>query len=464
MRSGRRATLAVAFFAALLTACVGVGVTATTQTQTWLVVSDIHLDPYNDSPDPSWPGKDTNLSLFRSALAEMKKEVPDPSVVLLPGDFLMHNFPAVVRRRDPNTAPTTAALRIMNLLATTFGKSYPHARFAIALGNNDAPCGDYRSDEGDAYLAAVGRAWAPLIDRGTTAPDFERSFARGGYYTVTLPVRGLRLVVLNTVLFSGEYRGSCTSSPAGGPKAELRWMDATLRATPSGVRNVVMMHVPPGYDPVSTEMTRGFVPWSFLKGNDNAALIAALEAANDRVAYAVAGHLHRFDFRVLGTVPLIVFGSISPVYRGSPSFYGVHVAADGSLRDIDVYAYDEWGSQWNARRSFDRTWGVDRIDVGSLQAIHDRLGSDAAARRTWDIASNGWPSNPALMWPIWNARWRVPWCAQTVTESGFSQCAGIERRVVAGRILLVGAAGAALALCAIVIWLLRRAMRHASVR
>lgn len=396
----------------------------------------------------------------------MKRDVPDPAVVLLPGDFLTHNFPAVVRRRDPNTAAVTAALRIMNLIANAFGKAYPHARFAIALGNNDAPCGDYRSDEGDAYLAAVGRAWAPLIDRGAAAPGFERSFARGGYYTATLPIRGLRLVVLNTILFSSEYRGSCTSAPGGGARAELGWIDATLSATPNGMRNVVLMHVPPGYDPVSTEFTKDFVPWSFLKGNDNAALVAALEAANDRVAYAVAGHLHRFDFRLLETVPLMIFGSISPVYRGSPSFYGIRVAGDGSLRDIDVYTYDEWESQWNPPRSFDRTWGVARIDVRSLQTIHDRLGRDATTRRTWDIFSNGWPSNPALMWPIWGTKWRVPWCAQTVMASGFSQCAGIERRVIAVRVLLVLAAGAALALCAVVVWLLRRAVRgqHASVR
>ena len=58
--------------------------------QTWLIVSDIHLNPYDALQRPSPPGSDSNLALFESTLAEMKRSVPSPAVVLIPGDFLAH--------------------------------------------------------------------------------------------------------------------------------------------------------------------------------------------------------------------------------------------------------------------------------------------------------------------------------------------------------------------------------------
>jgi len=419
--------------------------------QTWLVASDIHLNPYDRSHDPSQPGSDTNRALFASAVAEMKRDVPDPAVVLLPGDFLAHDFPALVRRYDPNASADAAALKTMALVETAFARAYPRAQFAIALGNNDAPCGDYRADVDDAYLAAVARIWAPLIERGGAAPDFVRDFSRGGYYTAALPVEGLRLVVLNTILFSSEFRGVCGGGQGDASTDELRWIDATLRAGAAGTRNVVMMHIPPGYDAFSTEVAKGFVAWSFLNESANDALVASLTAPSSRVAYAFAAHTHRFDFRLLGNVPAIVFGSISPVYRGNPSFYGVRIGSDGSVRDIDVYAYDEWTQAWTAARSFDLKWNVERVDWPALSRLHQRLAIDPSLRRTWDVASSGWPSNPSIMWPMWGDTWRVPWCAQTVLQSSFAACAGLERQAMLARLLVAAAIGVAIGVAALLV-------------
>jgi Calcineurin-like phosphoesterase len=432
----RFAASCAALVVAFLTACACAAATDKNGTQTWLVVSDIHLDPFNRWSEPSLPGRDTNLALFDSALAQMKRDVPNPSLVLIPGDFFVHDFPSVVRRHDAGTSPYTAGLDIMRLIESAFNRAYPQARFAIALGNNDAPCGDYRADIDDPYLTAVARVWAPLIRRGGAATDFVPAFSHGGYYATTLPIRGFRLIVLNTILFSSKFKGSCAPGTGNAARAELRWASATLGATPPRMQNIVMMHIPPGYDAFSTQMTKGFVPWAFLNAGDNNAIIALLTAAPNRVKYALAGHTHRFDFRLIGNVPMIIFGSVSPIYRSNPSFYSVRLGEDGSLKDIDVYAYDEWNGEWSNGRSFDRAWGVDRIDAATLERIHERLARDPAMRRNWDLASNGWPSNPAIAWPMWQKLWRASWCAQTVLQAGYAQCAGIEPRVTLGRLFL----------------------------
>jgi sphingomyelin phosphodiesterase acid-like 3 len=416
-------------------------IAASASDQTWLVVSDIHLNPFDRDDYPARVGSDTNLALFDQTIAQMKHSVPNPSMVLLPGDFLVHSFPTRAHNGAPSASVAESALRTVQRIATALGKTYPQARFAIALGNNDASCGDYRTDAGDAYLRGLARIWEPLIDRGGAAPKFVRAFSAGGYYAMPTTQPGLRLIVLNTVPMSLEYRGNCAPPASNVARNELAWFHSQLAATPPGTHNVVMMHIPPGYDPVSTQYAHGFLAWSFLQGGYNSTLVGMLGAPSSRVQYAIAGHLHHFDFRLDRDVPILIFGSLSPVYRNNPAFYALHVGADGTIGDIDTYAYDEWSGDWaDGARSFDKQWNVPRIDAQSLAELHTRLGSDEALRAQWSLGSVAWPSNPQWRWVLWTSRWRTPWCAQTIFGTSYAQCAGIGGRVTAFRVVLIAVA------------------------
>lgn len=403
--------------------------------QIWLAVSDIHLNIFDRSSLPSPNATDANRALFQSALDQMADAVRNPAVVLLPGDFLMHNFKEQVAHNGGS--PDEGGLRTMRWIARALERAFPKAQFALALGNNDVPCGDYRSDAGSAYLVGLARVWSPLVDRDGAAPDFAASFARGGYYTVRLPVRGLRLVVLNTVLLSNEYRGGCAGDDYQAASQELAWLRTTLQATPRGVRNIVMMHAPPGVDAFSTDYLHGFLTWPFLKARYNGALVGALAARGDRVAFAIAGHAHRFDFRLAGGVPIVVIGSLSPIYGNNPAFYALRVSADGLLGDISTYAFDESILKWLPSRSFDDTWDVRRIDALSLLRLHARLANFPAMRAQWDEQANGWPTDPNVALGIWHGnRWRVAWCAQSLVIADFARCARIAARVTALHVLI----------------------------
>lgn len=426
--------------------------------QVWLAASDIHLDPFDRSPFPSRFDEDANRTLFLAALAQMKRTVPDPALVLLPGDFFAHRFARRVHANPGAGTPDEAGIATMREIASAFGRTFPHAQFAIALGNNDAPCGDYRSANGSAYLAAIARIWEPLVNRGGAAPGFAVSFARGGYYTAKLPGGGLRLVVLNAIPLSNEYTGNCGNDATHSASDELAWLQSVLRSPPDGERNVVVMHIPPGYDAFATQYVHGFVAWRFLKRAYDTALVNMLAAPASRVAYAIAGHAHRFDFRLAGGVPIVVLGSISPIYDNNPAFYALHVAG-GSLRDVDVFAFDIWTQEWTGPRSFDRTWGVGRMNAAALAKLHARLGSDPALRAQWDEQANGWPSYRVLR-PTWGRWWRVSWCAQNLFTPHFDECAGIRRRVEVLRIVVTaGLAALAAALLAIVLLVRRRTRR-----
>ncbi|HKE38158.1 MAG TPA: metallophosphoesterase [Candidatus Baltobacteraceae bacterium] len=429
-----RFRIAVLALALLALAFAPARAAAPGSSQTWLVVSDIHLDPFDSDEYPARVGSDTNLALFDQVIDQMKHSVPDPAVILIPGDFLAHGFPGKAHTGAPASSVAQTGLRTMQRIASAFAKAFPHARFAIALGNNDASCGDYHTDIGEAYLLEVARIWKPLIDRDGAAPNFVHSFLAGGYYAVDLPMPGLRVVVVNTVPMSSQYRGNCDGAAPNAARNELAWLHAELAAPPEGMHNVVMMHIPPGYDPVSTQYAHGFLAWSFLQGGYNATLLSTLENPKSRVRLVITGHLHHFDFRVARGIPMLVFGSISPVYRNNPAFYALHVDGDGTVNDVDTYAYDEWSGDWlDGPRSFDTAWGVPRVDAQSLIALHVRLGNDESLRAQWALGSVGWPSNPSFKWASWTGRWRIPWCSQTILRGDYAKCADIRARVDAFR-------------------------------
>ena len=419
MQSSRTLAL-IALVAALLVPA------AARADQTWLVVSDIHLNPYDAYRRPSPPGSDSNLALLESSLAAMKRAVPEPAMVVLPGDFLAHYFPRLVNLNAAGSSQSGEALKAVQIVATRFGRTFPHARFAVVLGNNDSACGDYRSDVDGPFMQGFARAWAPLVNRGGAATQFAQTFPSGGYYTEALPIRGLRLIGLNSTVFSKEFFGDCRGGHADQATGELAWLNATLASTPPGIHNVVLLHVPPGYDTFVTETARGAVAWPYYFGAANAGLLDAISQNATHVAFVLAGHTHHFDFRIVPSkppVPMIVFGAVSPVYRNNPNFATIQVTPEGNVRDLTLYAFDETTLTWLPGRNFNEAWKPDPPELGaaSLEGIHARLHGSPQMRTAWEGQTAAWAArNPRLLWA---AGWPVAWCAQTNLDAAFAACA-----------------------------------------
>lgn len=413
----------------------------------WLVAGDLHVLPGNSSPVPSDYQRDTNWALFDSTLTAMRKADPNPQVVILSGDFLAHHFPRNVRLAES----------MMARMAQAFNAAFPKAQFVIVPGNNDDPCGDYRVTPGSAYFLYLAHIWAPLVNRNGAAPRFEHDFGQYGWYAARAPGANVEFLALNSVYWSFVYR-RCGNYHPNAPQRQFQWLAHSLNTLPAGRHAVIVMHIPPGVDASTTLETHRLVIVPFLSERNARTLTRMLSAHAARIGFALAAHVHRDDFRLFGGVPMLIAPSISPIYGNNPAFLRLDVEADGTLRDYTPFAYDdEFSGDWQARDSFDRTFGTGAFTAQSLALLHARLAQDPDLRARW-----------ARMYVAGSTRrevdpadWRTYWCAQTQLVSAFPACAGVQYRVTLFPIA-AGLAGAAV--LAIVVLLLMRLARQRRAR
>ena len=391
-------------------------------TQPWLVVSDLHVEPFDRSPQVSDYGSDTNWTLLDATIAQMRRVEPNPAVVVIPGDFLAHHFDAKVRAKKERESTAAAAEAVMERIERSFARAFPKAQFLIAMGNNDDPCGDYSTAPNSRYLRRVAQIWAPLVDRGGAAPGFQRAFSHAGYYTARLPGAGLRAVVLDSVYWSILYR-PCGSGGRSAAAQQMAWLRATL-ADAGGAHTVLIMHIPPGIDATSTLITHRFLLVPFLRTGEANQLAGAVAANRARVPLLIAGHLHQNDFRLVGGAPMLIASSVSPVYNNNPSFLRLDMDADGTLHDYRLYGYDIDAGTWSQIADFDRAYGVSGFTADALAAAHQRIANDSDVREAWANATAAGSRSSRVD----RGNWKAYWCAQTDTGAGYAACAGDRRR------------------------------------
>lgn len=414
----------------------------------WLVLSDVHMNPFDPSQTVPY-GEDTNRWLLDASIEEMKKDVPDPSVVIVDGDMLAHHFPA--RARDAKKDPYAAGRDTIETIATALNRAYPHAQFVFAMGNNDDPCGDYRSEVGGRYIGEVARILEPMVNRHGAAPGFLREFERGAYYTVALP-NGMRGVVLNSVLWSFVFRGSCQVRTGDAPAAEMQWVSSLLG---SG-ENVVMMHMPLGFDPESTSDTHRVLAVPFLSTRYDGEMRSLFSKDRNHVAFAIAGHTHRYDFRDPGGVPMLIVSSISPIYRNGAAFYRLDVEGH-ELRDVEPFAYDVERDTWVRRPSFDKMYGTTSFSGADLNKVSARIAGDPQLRAQWLAAYDVWSPR---MHDVTAYHWQTFVCAQHAFGSAFGACAGTTKRSMTA--IFVAGAGIAIVVFGIVLLVRRRRVTRLS--
>jgi predicted phosphodiesterase len=388
-------------------------------TQQWLLVSDLHVNPFDRAAVPDPYGTDTNWTLFDEALSQMRATVPNPRVVIVAGDFLAHKWSSKSRAAHWN--PTAAAEQTMARIAGAFGRAYPRAQFVITMGNNDDPCGDYRARPGTAYMRALARIWQPLVNRNHAAPGFARDFSQAGYYTAALP-DGSRAIVLDDIYFSTFYQPCGHEQGVAG--RELAWLQRELHV---GSPSVILMHIPPGIDGTGTLMAHRFLVIPFWRQDARRRFVHMLAANPRAVSLMIAGHTHRLGFRIVAGVPMLVASSISPIYNNNPAFFALKMGPGDVLEDYTEEADMLWQDAWEPFADFDTTFHAKRFDTQNLVAVQARIGQDAAERRRWELAMVAGSG----VWRDIRRSWRAMWCAQTFMDGGYARCAGDVRRVTA---------------------------------
>ncbi|HEX7150275.1 MAG TPA: hypothetical protein VF618_02220 [Thermoanaerobaculia bacterium] len=414
----------------------------------FLSISDIHFNPFADpalvtkleAADVSqWQaifatstskafvtyGSDINDPLFRSAVAAMQQRLPSPAFVLISGDFLAHDFEqnyqqyATDKSRDAYTA---FVAKTNAYIASVLRGAYPDVRIYPTLGNNDSNCGDYAVQPNGPFLADFRDIWSPAV----ASPSFDRRFPTGGYYHADVPrLRNVRIIALNTNLFSTKYQNPCgTPGPDAGLQ-ELEWLDAELRlARKLGKRVWLLFHIPPGMDVYDSVTYGGSCPdlkaQTFWKDEYLQQYLRITAAHRQTIAGSFAGHTHQDEFRIATGDFIHITPSITPIFGNNPAFEVVDVERNGDVTGYTAWHLPNVTLPWAREYEFREAYKKTRYDTTTLTQIAAAIHSTPATREQYfGFMSSGAPKSTAGALSMWQAYW----CGLTkMTGNAFSTC------------------------------------------
>ena len=405
---------------------------ARADTGRFLLVSDIHFDPFydgslfiflRDQPIENWAeilnksqpagfnprGTDTNFALLQSSLDDVRKRLPNPDFILYPGDLMAHEWQAKYDRLAPSShlqdpdayrAFTTKAIRF---LALEFRRRYPATAVLPTLGNDDSYCGDYMIQPDGPFLKMFAQVWAPLIGPEGDAETFRATFERAGCYTLRLPqLKKHRLVVLNSVFFSVNYLNTCGTSTQTPALDKLRWLEDILqRARGEGEKVWLLMHVPAGINSYNSieSVTKGGPPVTFWQPELTHAFMQIVERHASSLHIAFVGHTHMDDFRVLGFdgKPVLlckIAPAISPIFGNNPGYqiyqydrvsgivsnYQTYYLTNLDARTTPSPQVPRAGS-WALEYDFQDAYGLPSLTPQTIANLANALGTDLALQR-----------------------------------------------------------------------------------
>lgn len=401
-----------------------------------LMLSDVHFDPMADpqlvdglaaAAPEEWQGifeksgavglgrygRDTNWPLLRAALTQMKETLPAPALLILPGDFLAHDFRGAfdAAASDHSDAAFRAFVRkTMEFVALQLRRAFPDAPILPALGNDDDICGDYQLQPDGPFLADTLPILRALVG-ASGQPGFDRDWPGHGNYSVRLP--GLRVVLANTVFFSRSYANRCGTAGDPDPgRATLAWLEAELAAARQVPEHVwLVYHIPPGIDGYAT-LHKGSCPdaivpmWQAAYAEPFAAL---LRQYADTVAASFGGHTHMDDFRLIGDAGTyyafaLITPALSPIFGQNPAFRTVRWDAAGGILDQTTWELAnlfETGTgipaRWRAEYTFTQEWGLPRVDLPSLERLYSAIGEAPEVRDRWHAL---YPVSSPVFWAL----------------------------------------------------------------
>lgn len=389
----------------------------------FLTLADIHFDPFiscqttkvqpcplivklNRAPVNEWSmllaaydksvpvyRQDTDYSLLVSSLTAAKKAAASEHAqfVIVLGDLLGHNFKHYYKKYSQDQ---TAAGRLVftrktiQFVTNELAKTFPQTNVYMLVGNNDSYQNDYVTPPNSLFLKEAASEWSALIKNKMQREEMQQTFPYAGYYAINLsPDAKLRLIVLNTVLFSVKAKGKNVDQAADN---ELKWLQQQLASVKAHQQKaIIAMHIPPGVDVYATLRLRLFTLVSLWKPAYAARFQTELQQFAPVISGIFSGHLHSDWFQVLtfnqstNEIPITGTPSISPIFGNNPGFK-IYSYSPTSLQldDFVTYYYS---------LSDKRTWGLEYDFNHIYQAnCHDCImihGMDALAQ-TGELAAH----------------------------------------------------------------------------
>jgi len=375
----------------LLLLCGG-SVRSALPTGKFLHLTDLHWDPFYGTADayrctPPVTGSlpvfgqfacDSPTALLRSLLMAAKAAVPDPSFIVVTGDFIRHAASAMP---SSNTTSLQSIAELTRWIVETFdsGSGIP-IPLIPTLGNNDV-VPDYSvqvpgaSAPGDYFLTRLADAWQAVLPAAA-----RETFRFGGFYSVEISP-GLTVLSVNTVVYSPHHEPD--TEGLTDPYGQFQWLDTQLSAVEaSGGAVYIVGHIPPVVDTFSTH------PLLWLPQYINR-YIDIIDRHADVVKTHLFGHIHGDEFRTWpseGGHPVFISGSVSPIYGCNPSFRIWEFDSQSkALLDYEVW-YAELPQEtedqvldWKAEYSARQLYGLANLSNPELRRLGTSFATDDAA-------------------------------------------------------------------------------------
>lgn len=431
----------------LLTAVTSLSLHAET-IRHFVTLSDIHFSPYvdcnntrpcalidklNRAPVNQWAvilnaehsnisnyHQDTNYPLLISALQSAKRTatIKQAQFVLVLGDTLAHSYRRLYKfyssdkRGDGYQAFVHKTYQFIN---QELLHAFPNTDVYMVVGNNDSYRGDYKTDVHGAFFQNEGAIWSALIKNADARRSMRQVFSKAGYYAVTLPGdQNIRLIVLNTNLFSSKARGNNVDAAA---MEQLKWLHHQLADVKKSKQTAwLAMHIPEGIDVFSTLHFRGLTLVQLWQDKYINEFQATMREYAPQVTAIFSGHLHsdwlqilRYDHSM--TIPVTGTPSISPVYGNNPG-YKLYTYSPTSHQLVDFATYylplggqSDWSMEYQFSRVYETNCHDCPITVGINNIQKEGYLSDYY-KLFYSVGTNSQPIvtqwNPYYWCAIWH--------------------------------------------------------------
>jgi hypothetical protein len=236
--------------------------------------------------------------------------------------------------------------------------AFPDLNVFMVVGNDDTYSRNYQSIPGGDFFGQTGSLWSSLVKNNQDRAQMRSAFAAGGYYAVDVPHDpGLRLLVLNSVLFSTRSVSAASDQAA---IAQLDWLQKQLQQAASRHQKILIaLHIPPALDVYATKRWRLFTFLNFWKPQFLQRFKQELAQYHSQIIGIISGHLH-YDWEqtlMVGDhhdIPVVSISSVSPIFGNDPGFkIYEYSAADGRLEEYDAYSYPMTGrGTWSVEHAY----------------------------------------------------------------------------------------------------------------
>jgi len=344
-------------------------------------------------------GCDSPYSLVSSLIQAILEVESNPDFVILNGDFSAHMV------FDPNII-YNASMTVTKMLLD----AYPHTQILPTVGNDDFYI-DYNatcSDEIYSFYTKIWNQWLP-----SDGIDY---FLQSGSYMIK-PSTGLKIIVLNTILFAPRNINDLGADPCG----VFAWLENELQDSIKNSEKVYLSgHIPPGTDSFS-----GTPLWK----SNYEDMFYNITSKFPNIIAMFFGHIHREEFRIHeNAAPIFIASSLSPVYLNNPSFrlFNYNSNSDFSLVNYIQYYMDLFDSNlngvadWQTEYDFLEAYQVNDLSFNSVKKILNSIQNNTALYMEWNSrwTSQHDPSRVLLI------------CAMMFQElSDFNQCVAVNTQV-----------------------------------